>query len=166
MLSEILTHWQASGIGVVQSGSPLTILDSNAGLVYGNFENRAASPSSNPQTSGSMFDRVLGHYLDAGAFPSAPIAPGGVTSSDTDFGNSSTGFLRGPFQRNLDFAVERTIAITESKSFHFRTEFFNITNTTNFSNPNTSLSSGQVFGTITGTANNPRIIQFAGKFSF
>jgi hypothetical protein len=151
---------------VAQSGTPLTILDGNAGLVYGNFENRAERPTSNPLTSGSMYQRVLGNYLDAAAFPSAPRAPGGVTASDTDFGNSSTGFLRGPAQRNIDLALERSFPISDSMSFRFRAESFNLSNTPNFANPNATLTSGQAFGTITGTANNPRIIQFAGKFTF
>jgi hypothetical protein len=166
LIQGLITPWQASAIGVIQSGSPLTVLDNNAGLVYGNFEDRAEKPTSNPLTSGSLYDRALGHYLDAEAFPSAPMAPNGETAIDTDFGNSSTGFLHGPAQRNIDFALERTFPINDSMSIHFRTEFFNVTNTTNLANPNTTLSAGQAFGTITATANNPRIIQFAGKIVF
>ena len=74
--------------------------------------------------------------------------------------------LRGPAQRNVDLALGRSFAISERVSFHFRSEFFNLFNTTNFANPNVSLTSGQAFGTITGAANNPRIIQFAGKLLF
>ena len=161
-----LHHWQVSAIAVAQSGSPITVLDSNAGLVYGNQENRAAAPIANPMTSGSMLDRVRGHYLNAASFPSAPMAPNGVMPTDTDFGNSSTGFLRGPAQRNIDVALERSFPIVRSASFNFRTEFFNLTNTTNFANPVNNLSSGQSFGEILGTANNPRIIQFAAKVVF
>ncbi len=161
-----LHHWQLSAIAVAQSGSPITVLDSNAGLVYGNQENRAAAPITNPMTSGSMLDRVRGHYLNAASFPSAPIAPNGVSPSDTDFGNSGTGFLRGPAQRNLDVALERSFPIVRSTSFNFRTEFFNLTNTTSFGNPSNNLASGESFGTITGAAGNPRIIQFAAKILF
>lgn len=166
IVRSVLNHWQVSAIAVAQSGSALTVLDGNAGLVYGNFENRAARPISNPKTSGSISDRVRGHYLNAAAFPSAPIAPNGVSSLDTDFGDSSTGFLRGPGQRNIDLALERSFPIVERLHFNFRTEFFNLTNTPNFANPNMNLSAGQAFGTITATANNPRIIQFAGKLQF
>jgi hypothetical protein len=164
--AHVFDDWKLSAIAVAQSGSPLTITDSNAGLVYGNFENRAQRPTSNPMTSGSLFTRVQGTYLSAAAFPSAPLAPYGVSPSDTDFGDSSTGFLRGPGQRNVDLAAERSFRITEALHFNFRAEFFNLTNTSNFSNPNTSLSSGQAFGTISSTATNPRIIQFAGKILF
>ena len=41
---DALRNWQVSAMAVAQSGSPLTILDNNAGAVYGNFENRARKP--------------------------------------------------------------------------------------------------------------------------
>jgi hypothetical protein len=49
--------------------------------------------------------------------------------------------------------------------FEFRTEFFSLTNTPNFSNPNTSVSAGANMGRITG-AGGARVIQFAGKVLF
>jgi len=164
--AHVFNGWEISTIAVAQSGSPLTITDSSAGGVYGNFENRAEAPASNPLKSGSIYSRVQSGYLNGAAFPSAPIAPFGLSSADTDFGDSRTGFLRGPGQRNIDLAVERSFRITEAIKLHFRTELFNLTNSPNFGNPNTNLSSGQAFGTISGTANNPRIIQFAAKILF
>ena len=84
--------------------------------------------------------------------------------------------VRGPGQHNIDLAVERIIPITESKSLRLRTEFFNLTNTPQFANPSNSLDmiegpSGPAnlnpsFGTITSTATNPRIVQFALKYRF
>jgi len=172
----MLSDWEFSGIAVIQSGSPITVLDSNAGLVYGNFENRAQRTGSNPSTHGSLHSRVLNGYLDQNAFTIAPEAPNGSGPGDTDFGNSGTGMVRGPGQHNMDMAVERIFPITESSSLRFRTEFFNITNTPQFANPNNSLDfvegpNGPAnvissFGTITQTAANPRIIQFALKFQF
>jgi hypothetical protein len=73
-------------------------------------------------------------------------------------------------------AVERIFPVTESSSFRFRAEFFNLTNTPQFSNPNNSLdfavgpngpaNLSPSFGVITSTAANPRIIQFAMKYRF
>ncbi|MEO6803759.1 MAG: TonB-dependent receptor [Granulicella sp.] len=160
----LLANWQLSAIFVVQSGSPLTISDSNAGLVYGNYENRAPAPISNPQTSGSLSQRAATGYLDSSAFPDAPEAPNGSGPGDTDFGNSSVGFLRGPWQRNIDAALERSFPIADSVNFRFRAEFFNLTNTPNFGNPDINLRFGS-FGKISSTSN-PRIIQFAGKILF
>jgi hypothetical protein len=95
---------------------------------------------------------------------------------DTNFGDSGTGIVRGPGQHNLDMAVERVFPVTEASSFRFRAEFFNLTNTPQFANPNNNVDftagpNGPVnvnpsFGQITTTAANPRIIQFAVKYLF
>jgi len=171
-----LSGWQFSGIAVVQSGSPITVMDGNAGSVYGNFENRAQSTVSNPSTHGSLFSRVQNGYLNQNAFTLAPEAPYGTGPGDTDFGDSGVGIVRGPGQHNLDLAVERLFPVTESKSFRFRAEFFNLTNTPQFSNPNNNVdfiegpngpaNLNPSFGAITSTTANPRIIQFAAKYLF
>ena len=164
----VSSNWRASGILVAQSGTPMTILDPSAGAVYGNysFENRAQLSGEPITTRGSMRSRVLGHYLNAAAFTSAPVAPGGVSDSDTDFGNSGVGVVRGPGQRNIDFALERSLRISESHGIHLRGEFFNLTNTPNFANPLNLLGTGEAFGKITAKSNNPRIIQVAVKYQF
>jgi hypothetical protein len=172
----VLNDWEVSGIAVIQSGSPITVLDSNAGLVYGNFENRAQRTGSNPSTQGSLYSRVLNGYLTQNAFTIAPEAPNGSGPGDTGFGDSSVGMVRGPGQHNLDMAVERIFPVTESSSFRFRAEFFNLTNTPQFANPNNNVDftagpNGPVnvnpsFGLITSTAANPRIVQFALKYLF
>jgi hypothetical protein len=178
LVQHLINHWQLSGIGVIQTGSPLTVTDSNAGSVYGNLpgEARAEMTGSNPSTHGSLFSRVTGHYLNANAFTRAPEAPNGTSLADQDFGNSSVGLARGPGQHNIDLALERTFRVTEGSSFRFRTEFFNLTNTPQFANPSSSLGYGDPtalhpsaspsFGRITGTVSNPRIIQFAVKYLF
>ena len=161
--------WQISALAVVQSGTPITILDDSAGAVYGNypFENRAQLAGGiNPSTSGSMFSRVLNGYLNSAAFASAPEAPNATGPGDTDFGNSGVGLVRGPGQRNLDMAFERAIRIAESHSIHVRGEFFNLTNTANFNNPINNISVGPAFGVINSTSSNPRIIQLALKYQF
>ena len=168
ILRAVSSNWLASGILVAQSGTPITILDPSAGAVYGNysFENRAQLSGEPISTSGSMYSRVQGHYLNAAAFTSAPLAPNGVSDSDTDFGNSGVGAVRGPGQRNIDFALERSLRIAEGQNIHLRAEFFNLTNTPNFANPLNLLGTGEAFGKIGGKSNNPRIIQLAIKYRF
>jgi len=174
----ILNNWQFSGIGLIQSGIPLSVFDDNAGSVYGLIpgEVRAQRTGSNPLSHGSLYSRVINGYLDPAAFTRAPEAPNGTSLADQDFGNSGVGFVRGPGQHNVDFAVERLFPITESNSVHFRTEFFNLTNTPQFANPGTVLGYGDPtqlnpaaspsFGRISGTVTAPRIIQFAIKYQF
>jgi len=173
----LFTDWELLGIGVIQSGAALNIFDGNAGSVYGNFNNRAEASGSNPSTHGSLFSRVTGsgRYLDANGFKQAPEAPNGTSAADEDFGNSGVGIVRGPGQHNLDLAVERLFPVKERSTFRFRAEFFNLTNTPQFANPNTGLGYGNpllpatassTFGQITSTVGNPRVIQFAAKFEF
>jgi hypothetical protein len=146
----------------------MAIIDNNAGQVYGtySFEHRAQSSGTPAATSGSMFSRVMNGYLNASAFTSAPEAPFGSSAADTDFGNSAVGMVRGPGQRNLDMAIERNFSIEGKSSLRVRTEFFNITNTSNFANPDNTVDNGSAFGKISSMSSNPRIIQLALKYSF
>jgi len=176
----ILTDWEFSGIGLIQSGAALSVFDGNAGSVYGLLggEVRAQLTGSNPSTHGSLFSRVANGYLDSTAFTRAPEAPNGTSLADQDFGNSGVGIVRGPGQHNLDAAVERVFPVREGSSFRFRAEFFNVTNTPQFGNPNTSLGYGDPtlpnpaasasFGKIFSEADgpHPRIVQFAAKYLF
>ena len=174
----LLNDWVFSGIGVFQSGIPLSVFDGNAGSVYALLggEVRAERTGSNPSTHGSLFSRVQNTYLDASAFTRAPEAPNGTSLADQDFGNSGVGIVRGPGQHNIDLAVERLFPIKGGSAFLFRAEAFNLTNTPQFANPNTSLGytdatqlnpvASSTFGKITSTVTNPRIIQFAAKYQF
>lgn len=168
LVRHITSNWQASGILVAQSGTPITVLDQSAGAVYGNytFENRAQLSGQRVTTGGSLYSRVQGHYLSADGFTTAPMAPNGASPSDTDFGNSAVGAVRGPGQRNIDLAMERAIRFSDSQSVHLRAEFFNLTNTPNFANPNNMVGTGEAFGKIAAKSNNPRIIQLALKYEF
>jgi len=163
-----LAGWEVSGIFVAQSGSPVTIIDNSAGQVYGtySFEHRAQLSEQPVTTTGSLFSRVINGYLSQAGFTSAPEAPFGSSPADTDFGNSGVGMVRGPGQSDIDAAIERRFAIEGSSSIRVRGEFFNLTNRSNFANPNNMLNTGSAFGTISSTSNNPRIIQMALRYEF
>jgi hypothetical protein len=106
-----------------------------------------------------------------------------ASATGTDIGEVGRNCLRGPRQVDLDFSLAKLFPLPESRSFEFRTEFFNLFNHPNFANPISNLNAliasggridpttGQVliggnFGRIISTSNNPRIIQFALKFNF
>jgi hypothetical protein len=182
MARSILSNWQFSGIGVIQSGAAFSVFDANAGSVYGLLSSQLRAqlaPGGRPATSGSLFDRVVGtgRYLDANAFTPAPEVANGTSIADQDFGNSGVGFVRGPGQHSLDFAIARTFPIKETHSLVFRTEFFNLTNTPQFGNPNNSLGYGNPLGPVVASPSfgqitseqggpHPRIIQLALKYAF
>ena len=85
-------------------------------------------------------------------------------------GNASRNPLFGPGLDNFDFSLIKDLAITESKYFEFRFEFYNIFNQTLFAAPNGNFASanfGRILGVQAGSTNgNGRVVQLAGKFYF
>lgn len=162
-LRTALRNWQVSAISVLQSGSPITVVDSSAGSVYGNLPGftRAECTGANPASSGSVFSRLNG-YFNPAAFTTAPAIGDG-----SGFGSCGVGLLRGPSQLNLDLGIQKSFSITEGFALDFRTEFFNFTNTPKFGQPVNDRATGPgVFGLITSTVSNPRVVQFALKLKF
>ncbi len=165
VVQRLLSHWQFSGESVLQSGLPITVTDSTGGSVYGNLVGftRGECTGANPASSGSLSTRLNG-YFNPAAFAPAPVI--GDDGIGTGFGNCGVGILRGPSELNLDLGIVRDFALTEKSSLQFRTEFFNFTNTPKFALPVSDYAAGPAFGVISSTVSNPRIIQFALKFSF
>ncbi|PYV94361.1 MAG: hypothetical protein DMG89_25490 [Acidobacteria bacterium] len=71
----------------------------------------------------------------------------------------------GPHISNTDFAILKTIPISENKHVDFRAEFFNIFNHTQFFTPDGNTSDGSQFGQVT-QIRDPRLVQFALKLFF
>jgi hypothetical protein len=185
-VGKLTEGWNVSGVTLVQDGLPMTIGDSSAGTIYGTAGGGNQSGYARAEmcpgmtygstaTPGGVEQRLGGNsggpgYLNRSAFCAPPAIGDG-----TDFGNSGTGIINGPGQFNWDISLLKTTRITERETLQFRTEFFNAFNHAQFNNPNNNggfltnsvpdLSSG-AFGQITTTSVNPRVIQFALKFSF
>jgi hypothetical protein len=161
-LRPVFSHWQFSGVMVLQSGLPITVIDSTAASVFGNLVgfSRAECTGLSKASSGSITDRLNGYFNPAGFAPPPAIGDG------TGFGNCGVGILRGPDQRNLDVAVQRSFPFHERASLDFRAECFNFTNTPKFGQPVSDFSAGPAFGVITSTSANPRIVQLALKLHF
>jgi hypothetical protein len=81
------------------------------------------------------------------------------------YGNAGRNILRGDRLIQLDMSLIKNFRVTESKSFDFRAQVFNLTNTPSFSNPSGSvnLATG---GQVTSTRNQPRLFEFGLKFNF
>jgi hypothetical protein len=166
-LQYLLSRWQFSGLAVLQSGLPITVLDSLGGSAYGSPAFSRAECTGQPYaSSGSLTQRING-YFNAAAFTTAPVI--GDDGVATGFGNCGKGIIRGPSQKNLDIGIQRTFRVfKESNSLMFRAEAFNLTNTPKFGMPISDVETipTHAFGLITSTLTNPRILQFALKFSF
>jgi len=175
---QALGGWMVAGVVTVQSGHPLT-------LTYNHFAGKpsifGSATFDRPSLSGTC---VPGSYLNPGSIQSNI---GGTktyinTSCFTDpavfnpaedpngvgFGNAGLGILSGPGQQNWDLSLIKRFQVPwprDTASLEFRSEFFNAFNHTQFQDPDPEFTSA-TFGRITTTVVNPRVIQFALKYSF
>lgn len=147
-----LGGWQVNAIYTARTGLPVNVII-----------NSVAGTALRPNVIGNPYleNPTLGRYFNIAAFSNV-----GVTASTP--GNAGRNILRGPGYSNLDLSTFKKFdlsAIREGMNFEARFEFFNITNTPHFANPNAVFGGGN-FGQVTNTIGNARIIQFAGKFNF
>ena len=165
-MSHLLGGFQLSGVYQYDSGRPFTIaLNQNrSGSVYGvDRPNLVGNPNNGPKTRAQFFNTA--------AFA---VQPWG------SFGNERRNSVIGPSYQDLDIALQRRFAFTERYSMALRFEAFNLANKVNYLNPlgtstgefiaaSTSQTSGfsttSGFGSLT-QANDPRSLQFSGKFFF
>jgi hypothetical protein len=90
------------------------------------------------------------------------------------FGSSGRNILSGPGLFGLNLALSKTFKVTERLRAEIRAETFNLTNTPQFNNPSTSLTSstyGYVTSTLgSGTGVNGtgggRVLQLGAKINF
>jgi Carboxypeptidase regulatory-like domain/TonB dependent receptor len=119
-------------------------------------------------------------WMNPAAFATPPVA---TTIGQTDYSPLGGGpaQFRGPGFHRMDFSLFKQFPVTERFRMEFRTEFFNLTNHPNFSNPGFAINGVPAapgalnynnptnFGKITSTRdgqNDQREIQFALKLYF
>jgi hypothetical protein len=169
----LINGWNLSGVTTVQDGTPLTINDGSGATIYGLQNSRAqmcpGMTYANIATAGDLTSRLGGisggsGYLNRNAFCAPPAVGNG-----TGYGNSGIGVLLGPGQFDWDVSAAKTTrvgGIHENATLQFRAEFFNFFNHPQFNNPSLDVNTPSSFGQITGMSVNPRLIQFALKYSF
>jgi len=166
---KIAGGWSLSAVATIQSGSALTISDTNPTNVFGISEDRAQLSGhcgNGHLVTGGSTDSKLNDYFNKICFTSPPAI--GADSVGTAFGNSGTGIADGPGQANLDLAISKAVTLNwprEGSALEFRGEFFNAFNHAQFANPDTNFTS-PTFGIISRTSVNARVGQLAVRFSF
>ena len=156
---QALDGWQVSTIMTFQSGFPAPIsygVDTTGTLI-------GSRPDVVAGQSGilSSGDRTWARWFNTAAFA---IPPNGR------FGNAPrTGAIRLPGQQTVDFSVIKSVKIRETRSFEFRTEFFNLFNHFNPDPATVDLNiRSKTFGAIGGGVQGvtTRVIQLGAKLYF
>jgi len=151
VVEKVLGGWQANGILVVQTGFPFSVTTPG--------QPSAQSPFVRADVVGTLkvYPGNPNRYFDTTAFAAAPVAADGVLLRP---GTAGRNLLVGPGTRNLDFSLFKDFRV-ERVTAQFRTEFFNLTNTPQYGQPQAQVGSGD-FGAIRSTRlSSERQIQFA-----
>lgn len=160
----LLGGWGVDGITTIQKGYPLGI--SVATNIVGSYGFQGTQRPNVVSGCGKAYSGSIGSRLGGGAktyFNTACF----TVPKDFSYGNEprTDNTLRTPGADNWDVSLFKNIPLTEKVTLNFRVEAYNIFNRVQFGAPNTQLQNAN-FGTITAQANNPRLLQFAGRFSF
>jgi hypothetical protein len=175
---KLLNGWALSGITTFQTGFPIQITSvADNELMYSfDFElpgkpaQLAPFRTMKPQSNAN-------YYFDPNSFTenatnnAAPPCTAGAVFGCYDpsllgtLGTAKRTICCGPHISESDFAILKTIPISEAMHVDFRAEFFNIFNHTQFFNPDGNTSDGSQFGQVTQTRD-PRLVQFALKLFF
>jgi hypothetical protein len=83
------------------------------------------------------------------------------------WGNVPKGYLRGPGYWNVDAAFSRNIPVGDNHRIELRVEAFNLLDVENWANPTVQIgATTPTNGRVTNTTGDPRIMQFAVRYSF
>jgi len=149
----VLGGWQANLIFTANNGTPFDV-----------FYN-GGSPTVRPDLVGNPFAGITTpyQYFNPAAFAPVPKNNAGVQLRG---GTTPRNYLVGPHVNNTDLSAFKNFRFGERYNLQFRAEFYNLTNTPQFINPNNNLTDSN-FGKLQSTRiGSERQIQFALKFSF
>lgn len=171
-----LTGWRITGIGTMESGDALTIMNGGPGNPCPTSDaGTSACPTGYGSSAqdGAGFDELnvtgnpnIGHgqktflrQFNTSAFsvPAMNVR-----------GNSGLGTVRGPGQERVDLSIAKTFPVFESLHIEFRADAFNALNHSQWNGINTTYRSGSTqfpFGMV-NSAGEARIGQVAAKLVF
>jgi hypothetical protein len=158
--------WSIAGTARFSTGLPVTLLD-----------------DSDNSMLGTLGDGVNNYLLDTPEYHGAPLdintnprngrpefnntKAAFTTEALGQLGNVPRRFFFGPGISNFDMTLTKMLRVTESKSFEFRMEAFNVFNHAQFYGP--AAVDGEVndphFGEVVSAAA-PRLVQLGAKFKF
>ena len=156
----LVSGWTFNGITAFQSGFPISIAQSTAGMTlasYGYAPRPSVVAGCDPIIHGAAKNR-LGGWFNTACYTKTPnFALGNQPRVDPK--------VRTDGVDNWDMSLLKATKIGEKLNVQFRAEFFNTFNHPRFAAPNNTITDGAV-GKVTNQANNPRLIQFSLRINY
>jgi hypothetical protein len=125
--------WQLNTVVQAETGTPVSIVTPQYGFNY--------SPRANAAGPIQLTHSISGLYFNTSNITAAPLGTEGNIGRNSVFG---PGFAEG------DVSLFKTLHLTERFSSELRAEVFNVTNTPQFTNPDSYTTDGN-FGRVTAT---------------
>jgi hypothetical protein len=146
--------WQLGAIASFLAGGPLGIVSN-----VNNTDSQGGGQRPNwTGVSAGIGNPTVSRWFDTSQFSNPPAyAFGNVARTLSD--------LRSNGVKNIDLTLSKNFLITEKFNLQFRAEAFNLTNKEQFAPPGTSLGS-PLFGVVSASQNNPRIVQLGLKLTY
>jgi len=162
--SRLTEGWSLSGTTRFSSGFPVTLYDDSDNSLLGTLGNGVNNNLlDTPNYDGGPLEINTNPRNGRPEFNTAAFS----VETLGQLGNAKRRFFYGPGINNFDMALEKTLRVTESKTFEFRLEAFNVFNHAQF------YGAGSVDGEINDpnfgqvvSAAAPRLVQAAAKFRF
>lgn len=156
VVNSILGGWRLTGINTITSGQPV-----NISYTVPSAQQVSSYPTYRP-------DYIGGDIYPAEQTPRAFLNKAAFSTPATNvlFGNAGRNIARTESIFNFDLGLHKEFTLyREDVKLQFRSEFFNLFNTTNFGAPAANVSNSD-FGQITSLSSPARQIQFALKLVF
>ena len=165
-LDLLIGGWQLNDIVLLSTGQPVDLQSSGDG-----------APTNRPDLVGKItYPKRLGEWFSnsfsgtnavfSNAIPTQTATDGSGTAVYQRVGTLGRNVIYGPGNREMEVGVQKNLHIAEGKQLELHGDFFNVTNTPNFSNPGNYVGPSADFGQITHTRGEPREIQVAARLVF
>jgi hypothetical protein len=150
----ILGGWQISTILSKSSGFPRTVYSGTDRSNTGGGQDRPNVTGQDPVLPDDQ--QTIARWFNTDAYTLNALGT---------FGNAGRNTFFGPGITNVDASIIRNFRLN-SKTLQFRLEAFNVLNNPIWNDPNTTISSGALYGTINSTRKPMREVQLGVKFVF
>lgn len=163
-LRTVTADWQAGIIWQARSGSPITPTTTGDFALTNLVQRPMIVAGVDPYLPDDQRTVALtGSQPSLAWFNLAAFAP----NTPGVWGDTPKGYLFGPAFWNVDLSFSRLISAPKGQKVEVRIEAFNVFNITNWANPTVQIGSTALTnGRVTSTTGDPRIMQFALKYSF